>query len=101
MKAVDFQKMVERVSGVTLDELSIYHGEVACAYGHNDTMMFTWSSRGEAGTAKRNSDGHFFDIHDELFSAYYERNETYDLGRDNYPVTTKKEHNEPRQLSLW
>lgn len=62
-----------------VDEMLSYHGRLTSAYGHNDDFLIYWNRKGQSWIAKRDKTKQFFDIHDELFSAIYERNNMFDL----------------------
>ena len=49
------------------------------AYGHTDDLLIYWDKKGRSWIAKRDKTRHFLNMHDELFSAIYERNNIYDI----------------------
>ena len=62
-----------------VDELLTYHGQMTSAYGHTDDLLIYWDKKGRSWIAKRDKTRQFINMHDELFSTTYERNEIYDL----------------------
>lgn len=64
---------------ITVDEMLSYHGQMTSAYGHNDDFLIYWDKNGRSWIAQRDKKRQFLNMHDELFSATYERNDMFDL----------------------
>lgn len=91
--------LIQVPQGITIDEVSVGHANFFSAYGHTPTMLIYYTKNGEAHTTKRDTSRQYLSMHDELFTARYERDERYDLGKDIPQETPIRK--QPQQLSLW
>ena len=64
---------------MTVDELVVRNGKLKQAYGHTDCFLVYWNHKGQSWIVKRDKTRQFINMHDELFSATYERNDIFDL----------------------
>ena len=64
---------------MTVDELVVRNGKLKQAYGHTDDFLVYWNHKGQSWIAKRDKTRHYRNMHEELFTAVYERNDIYDL----------------------
>ena len=64
---------------MTVDELIMRNAKLKQAYGHTDYFLVYWNHKGQSWIAKRDKTRLYRNIHEELFTAIYERNDIYDL----------------------
>lgn len=64
---------------MTVDELVVRNGKLKQAYGHTDCFLVYWNHKGQSWIAKRDKTRRYRNMHEELFTAVYERNDIYDL----------------------
>ena len=64
---------------MTVDELVVRNGKLKQAYGYTDDFLVYWNHKGQSWIAKRDKTHKIINMHDELFSATYERNDIFDL----------------------
>lgn len=98
MTAREFQHQLQ--PGIDIDEISIGQGKFFSAYGHTPTMLIYFTKTGEAYATERDRTRQYADMHEELFTAKYDRDERYDLGKP-LPAAEHQRKQEPRQLTLW
>lgn len=96
MTAHEFQQQLPQ--GITIDEMSIGTGKFFSAYCHTPTMLIYYTKTGEAYTTERDRTRQYADMHEELFTAKYDRDDRYDLGKTP-PATQPRQ--QPRQLTIW
>lgn len=66
------------MTGTIIDEVIIGRGEYRQAFGHTESLLVYWDRKGRSYTAQRDKGKRFRNMHEELYSAIYERDNQFD-----------------------